>query len=152
MILHKRLILIRHANRDTDLPMLDNGLNDKGKKQVKQLVRFAHDKDLEGALFLSSPKKRCVETITPLAEALESTVKIEPNLSEGYSTKNLDAFIEKLKHEDAEVIVACSHGDWIPAFVQRLTGASISIKKAGWCEIELTGNDAFLTWLVQKYE
>jgi len=149
---HKRLILIRHAHRDTGNHILDNGLSDKGNKQVKLLLRFAHTRELENAVYFTSPKKRCVETITPLAKEFGARVTIENALDEGCSISQLDAFIDHWKLYGAGLTVACSHGDVIPMLVEKLTGGMISIKKAGWCEIELVGRDCYLTWLVQKYE
>ena len=149
---NKRLILIRHAHRDTDQPSLDNGLSEKGKKQLKQVVKFAQSRELEGAIYLSSPKKRCLETITPIATELGAKVKIEPGLGEGGSAAQLDAFIDQWKYAGAEVTVACSHGDVIPSLVEKLTGGVIALKKAAWCEVELAGRDCYLTWLVQKYD
>jgi 8-oxo-dGTP diphosphatase len=149
---HKRLILIRHAHRDTEDHYLDNGLSEKGHAQVKRVVRFSRDRKLEGAVFLSSPKIRCLETIAPVAEAFESKVMIEPALGEGASMSDLTAFLDQWKYSGAEVTVVCSHGDVIPMIVDQLTGGLISIKKAGWCEVELVGRDSYLTWLVQKYD
>ncbi len=151
-MVHKRLILIRHAHRDTENHALDNGLSDKGKKQVKQMIEFAHSRNIEGAVFLSSPKKRCLETITPLADQYQSKVKVEPGLGEGCSSSVLDSFLDQWKYSGAELTIASSHGDVIPLMIEKLTGGVISIKKAGWCEIELVGRDCYLTWLVQKYE
>ncbi len=148
----KRLVFIRHAHRDTEFHSRDNGLSEKGLKQVKQLVRFSEGRDLEGAEFISSPKLRCVETLSPVAKALKSEISIDRRLGEGGSLDDLDQFVDWWKYEGPNLLVACSHGDVIPFLVQKITGGVISIKKAGWCEIELVGNDAYLTWLVQKYE
>jgi len=65
---------------------------------------------------------------------------------------DLTAFLDQWKYSGAEVTVVCSHGDVIPMIVDQLTGGLISIKKAGWCEVELVGRDSYLTWLVQKYD
>lgn len=148
----KRLVFIRHAHRDTEFHSRDNGLSEKGLKQVKQLVRFSEGRDLEGAEFISSPKLRCIETLSPVAKALKTEISIDRRLGEGGSLDDLDQFVDWWKYEGPNLLVACSHGDVIPFLVQKITGGVISIKKAGWCEIELVGNDAYLTWLVQKYE
>jgi phosphohistidine phosphatase SixA len=148
----KRLVFIRHAHRDTEVHSRDNGLSEKGLKQVKQLVRFSEGRDLEGAEFISSPKLRCIETLSPVAKALKTEISIDRRLGEGGSLDDLDQFVDWWKYEGPNLLVACSHGDVIPFLVQKITGGVISIKKAGWCEIELVGSDAYLTWLVQKYE
>ncbi len=151
-MVHKRLIFIRHAHRDTEIHSRDNGLSDKGKKQVRQVVRFSQNRELEDGLFLSSPKVRCVETITPVAEALRSEIQIDARLGEGGTSADLVSFVDWWKYEAPDLTIACSHGDVIPMLVEKITGGMISIKKAGWCEIELVGREAYLTWLVQKYE
>jgi broad specificity phosphatase PhoE len=151
-MVHKRLIFIRHAHRDTEIHSRDNGLSDKGKKQVRQVVRFSQNRELEDGLFLSSPKVRCVETITPVAEALKSEIQIDARLGEGGTSADLVSFVDWWKYEAPDLTIACSHGDVIPMLVEKITGGMISIKKAGWCEIELVGREAYLTWLVQKYE
>ena len=151
-MIHKRIVFIRHAHRDTEIHSRDNGLSDKGKKQVRQVVRFSRLRELENALYLTSPKIRCVETITPVAEEYRSEVVVESRIGEGGTLKDLESFIDWWKYEAPDLVVACSHGDVIPLLVERITGGSVAIKKAGWCEIELFGRDATLTWLVQKYE
>jgi broad specificity phosphatase PhoE len=149
---HKRLILIRHAHRDTEVHSLDNGLSEKGKKQVRQLVRFSESREIDGAEFISSPKLRCVETLTPLANSMKSNVTIDRRIGEGTSASELGQFVDWWKYEGPDLLVVCSHGDVIPLLVQEMTGGQITIKKAGWCEVELVGSDVYLTWLVQKYE
>jgi len=151
-MVHKRLIFIRHAHRDTEIHSRDNGLSDKGKKQVKQVVRFSQTRELGDALFISSPKVRCVETLSPVAEEFKSEIVIDPRLGEGGTSADLVSFIDWWKYEAPDLTIACSHGDVIPMLVEKITGGVISIKKAGWCEIELVGREAYLTWLVQKYE
>lgn len=153
----KTLILIRHAHRDTDNPAQDNGLSDKGRKQVKQMLQFAGGhfdpkNILKYANFLSSPKKRCVETIMPLAEEFGAKVKIEPAIGEGCTEAKLEAFIESWKRDGAALTVACSHGDVIPMLVEKLVGTMIGIRKCGWCQIEMVDGICQITWLVQRYE
>jgi broad specificity phosphatase PhoE len=159
----KRLVLIRHAHRSTEDRTRDNGLSEKGHEQTKRLVKFARerlesDSDSFGKIeFLSSPKKRCRETLGPVADAIKSKVTIEPLLDEHHPgetaslfTSRVQEFLEKWKAQGSDLSVLCSHGDWIPLAVQLLTGAKIGLKKAAWCEIEYTGGECFITWLVQK--
>lgn len=149
---HKRLIFIRHAHRDTEIHTRDNGLSERGHEQVKLLVKHARNREIEDALFLSSPKVRCIETISPVAEDCRSKIKIDERIGEGCSAAAMESFVDWWKYEAPDLVVACSHGDVIPMLVQKLSGAAISIKKAGWCELELVGREVYLTWLVQKYD
>ena len=154
----KRLILIRHAHRNTDEPTRDNGLSDKGFDQVKKLVKFARER-LAGSnpAFFCSPKKRCQETLSPLAKELGGKMLIEERLTEhgvGESMPlylaRIEEFLDFWKYDGPDTSVICSHGDWIPIAIQKLTNAKVGIKKAGWVEIEYDGGEAYLTWIVQK--
>ena len=153
----KRLILIRHAHRDTEAPSRDNGLSEKGEQQVKRMLRY-FEKQIEGEVrFLSSPKKRCRETLGPLAERHGLDLEIDGRLTETgpierqeeVSTR-LGEFIDEWKYQGPDVLVVCSHGDIIPVLVERLTGARIGIKKCGVVEIEYFAGECHLTGLVQK--
>lgn len=157
----KRLILIRHAHRNTDDRLRDNGLSEKGLEQVKKLVKFAQtridDEDFKRIVFFTSPKKRCQETIAPIAKSFDFKVEIEERLDEHGAAESsalylarVDEFLDFWKYEGPETTVVCSHGDWIPVAIERLTGARIGIKKAGWIEVEYTSGECFLTWIVQK--
>ncbi|MBS1958912.1 MAG: histidine phosphatase family protein [Bdellovibrionales bacterium] len=154
----KRLILIRHAHRDTDEPGKDNGLSGKGNEQVKRLLKFASDRlDDTDPMFISSPKKRCQETLGPIAKMTGHKMEIDERLTEHGPTEStslylarIDEFLDHWKFECPDTTVVSSHGDWIPIAVQRLTGAKIGLKKAGWVEIEYAGGECFLTWIVQK--
>jgi len=155
----KTLILIRHAHRNADDPSRDNGLSDKGQEQVKKLVKFARNRLADAKpVFLCSPKKRCQETLGPVAKDLGFKFEIDERLTEHGVSENsalyqarIDEFLDFWKYECPEVTVICSHGDWIPVAIQKLTGAKVGIKKSGWCEIESVGVESFLAWLVQKH-
>lgn len=154
----KTLVILRHAHRNIDERTRDNGLSEKGKEQVKRMVTFAR-KRLEDVkpVFLSSSKKRCIETITPLAKEWGATVMVDERLTEHGPTENDQAYLARIeefldfwKQECPELTVICSHGDWIPVAIQRLTGAECALKKCGWAEIEHYQGSSYLTWLVQK--
>jgi broad specificity phosphatase PhoE len=157
--LTKRLILIRHAHRDTEEASRDNGLSDKGRQQVKRLVKYLKTglEGEKGFRCLSSPKKRCRETVEPIEESFRVEVEIDERLGETGPIEGrdevisrLEAWIDEWKYQGPELLVACSHGDIIPILVERLTGARIGIKKCGLVEIESLGGECFLTGLVQK--
>jgi broad specificity phosphatase PhoE len=171
-----RLILVRHAHRDTSSREADNGLSEKGREQAKELVsvfkkRIGKDslknsfKDaLTGAkiVLLSSPKKRCIETLTPFSKKIEVNVTIDPSLDEqkpeetlGNFEKRITSFLKfvqdldqenkkKSKSSDLHIFI-CSHGDWLPIALQKLVGVVIDMKKGGVAEVE----DGRLLGLVQ---
>jgi broad specificity phosphatase PhoE len=158
----KTLILIRHAHRDTEDPARDNGLSEKGRGQVLELVhhfKYWIEREHPKAKIkcFSSPKKRCVQTLTPIAEKLDLGVEIDSRLTEVSPMESrqqvearLESFLEDWKAKSAELTLVCSHGDFIPLCVQMLTGARIGIKKAGIVQIEGVSGEYFLTALIQK--
>jgi broad specificity phosphatase PhoE len=150
-----RLVLIRHAHRDTSEREQDNGLSAKGKEQVKGLKRFvqARRKREENfaqgrVLWLSSPKRRCRETLDPLAEKLaEESAVVDLRLdeqgvgeSESEFSRRIEAFVKDLAHQKADWVFVSSHGDWLPHVLDSVTGCPLSMKKGAWVEIQMEGS------------
>jgi 8-oxo-(d)GTP phosphatase len=135
----KTLVLIRHAHRDTSEAAADNGLSPKGRAQAEALPAL-YKKRLkeEAALLLSSPKRRCLETLAPLAESLGAKVRKDPRLLEG-DGGDLEGFLSWWKEEAPARVVACSHGDWIPYFLHLAAGALMPVRKGSWTELSLEG-------------
>jgi broad specificity phosphatase PhoE len=158
----KTLILIRHAHREVTDPGEDNGLSAKGRAQVEELVAHFHkyfQKEFAGSKirFLCSPKRRCRETLGPIALRENSDFKVDPRLSECSPTENSREFRERIKdfvgewrNSSKELLVICSHGDWIPELVAEITNARIALKKAGFVEIRESAGECTLSALVQK--
>lgn len=159
----KKLILIRHAHRDTQKRELDNGLSSKGEKQVRDLIRFfrarrSEEKEsFQSVNFLSSPKLRCVETLRPWAEAwggrvLKDVRLLELQGGEGFGDLmgRVENFTQSLvARPTQETTIVCSHGDWLPECLFHLVGHRIELKKAGFAEIDVDGGSARLRWVVQ---
>jgi broad specificity phosphatase PhoE len=150
-----RLFLVRHAHRDTTNRSEDNGLSEKGREQAKGLVAVFKNKVNKDSeiLLLSSPKTRCIETLTPFSKSMGLKITIDPNLDEAKPLespakfekrlKSFLSFTEKLGEELGEktkskdlCIFACSHGDWLPLALHHLIGVSIDLKKAGCAEVQ----------------
>lgn len=161
----KTLVLIRHAHRDTLDRSKDNGLSERGREQLESLKAYfkrssksSRAKEFRVA-WISSPKKRCLETLAPLA-ALDGSdpTPIELLLERG-EDEMLQHFDFRVREfcdwwikEAPELTFACSHGDWIPACVEALTGARVQISKGSWCEIVITAEtgEPALRWLIQR--
>lgn len=144
----KTLILTRHAHRDTSDRAADNGLSPKGRAQARALEeRFAEEypgRKGNAFLVLSSPKRRCVETVRGIARRAGRGVKISQLLTEqgeGESSRELEArvrkFVEWWKTQAPPRTLICSHGDWLPLALRSLTGAAADMKKGGWAEVVL---------------
>jgi len=138
----KTLIVTRHAHRDVNNRHDDNGLNEKGQKQAKYLSHYIIERYKKKSLYLSSsPKLRCQETLTPLAEELGLKINIDTLLdesgtqNEGLASRVLK-FIEWMNKKAPELTVICSHGDWLPLFFEETIGEAIDLKKSGIAELE----------------
>lgn len=138
------LELVRHGdsvNRSGwwNRPDRDRPLSDKGHQQARRLATALTGLGAEGAVaaVLSSPYLRCIQTVAPLAESLGLPVTTEEGLAEAPATPDTDgpwttsAWLagRALKvvgrmvaaHPDGRV-VACSHGDVVPALMALLAG------------------------------
>lgn len=137
----KTIILIRHAHRVTEPDRRrDNGLSIKGKRQTKKLKRKLNEYLNGRTLWLSSPKRRCVETLLPLTNKKEE-ILIEPLLDEGSSLEmKVKKFWKKINSHKNSTIVFCTHGDWIPVFTELCLGIEISLKKSGYLVFNVTSN------------
>lgn len=159
----KLLIIIRHAHRNKPHGrQADDGLSEKGQAQMQAMTKFFLNHVQEAKpVFLSSPKRRCMETVERLAASLGTTVVGTRELMEhgDYASKESDAqfkrrvkaFCETQLTNKDKVIVLCSHGDWIPEALHSLTRIPLSLKKCGYAEFEVTSGDPHLTWLVQTF-
>lgn len=159
--MNKTLVIIRHAHRDTAKGReLNNGLSEKGRRQVRKAFDFFFERfpEMETPVLLSSGKKRCLETLEPLARKLERKLTPHPLLLERTEKETatqfkarIKKFIAEWEKSSAAVTVICTHGDWIPVFFKTLLGTSIELKKGGWAEVEWVDKPQ-ITWLVQVLE
>jgi len=166
MDLPKTLVLIRHGHRDTSRRELDNGLSDKGKDQARWLKRFFSDRfgeltSPEGIWLVSSPKKRCQETLQPIAKALGRDLDIHPELDEQNPREpfmqlqgRVQDFIKEWRASQAQVTLVASHGDWLPIAAETLLGQSFDFKKGCWFEVQLEPLDGTirLRWYVPSFK
>ncbi len=132
------LVVTRHAHRDTFDKSLDNGLSERGKIQAKGLADLYRKRFAEKpALLLSSPKKRCIETLGPISQMLGVEIEIDPLLDEegGHIfeeyRKRILSFYENWLHRTDPL----THGDWIPDFFEIALRQRVSLEKGGWMEI-----------------
>ena len=161
----KTLILIRHAHRDTHNRGSDNGLSPKGKQQAELIAKyFSRSSKFERAqkeetAWVSSPKKRCLETLATVAKTLHQKVTPVELLSERAEDEMLQHFEHRIRDfcdwwitEAPALTVVCSHGDWILLAAEILTGGRVQTAKGSWCEIVIEeGSEPALRWLIQNF-
>ena len=121
-----QLYLVRHAKagerRTWTGDDVDRPLSKKGWKQSELLAKRLAKVD--PAALLSSEYVRCVQTLEPLAERLDTKVHVDQRLTED---EPVDPVLELIAGaEDGTVM--CSHGDIIPAVVHALSRSGTEIR------------------------
>lgn len=103
------LLLVRHASagdrntwRGADR---DRPLDGKGKGRAKELVAVLEPYRLEA--ILTSPARRCLETISPLARARGLEIAVRQELDEEHQLETGAALVRTLAGRD---VVVCGHG------------------------------------------
>lgn len=127
-----QLFLIRHAHagqRSNDGRDIYRPLSPQGRERADELVDVFVDQPIDR--LLSSPATRCAQTLAPLGSARTLPVEECDALWEGSS---IDDALLAMEIKDVEAVVACSHGDIIPALIDRLGGRGVPISGRG-CEL-----------------
>jgi phosphohistidine phosphatase SixA len=121
--------LVRHAHAGSRASWADDDdlrpLSPKGTRQANAL-RDRLDDAAVGCI-VSSPSRRCVETVEPLARRLGMPVDTRKELLEGADPDDALALVLSLASRDP---VVCSHGDLIPKMIRRLVGSGMKTKDA----------------------
>ncbi|MGE4232867.1 MAG: phosphoglycerate mutase family protein [Bacteriovoracia bacterium] len=147
--MNKQLILLRHGHRQKI--SFDNGLSEKGQKQAKAISKFFSHRFSEKPMLVSSPKKRCLETLDPLSKEYKREIEILAFLDEGGALEDKAIGFRKwIETEAPDLVVACSHGDVLPTIIQNLTGARVDLKKGSWTHILIHHSGNRLFELIQK--
>ncbi len=161
----KRLVMIRHAHRDTADRSQDNGLSKKGLEQAQRLRIFFQRRFSEhgvegGFQYFTSPKLRCQETMKhAIPRERRSEIILDARLSERSSGESLQEFkgrilnfFEDWRESSASTTLVCSHGDWIPVALQLLFGVTWEIKKGSWVELADDGSQTQLKWYIPTFK
>ena len=119
------VLFVRHAvavaRKDWRGPDHLRPLDERGTAQAEALV--AQLAPYRAARLLSSPTRRCVDTLAPLARALGLEVEEAEALGEGQSDEAL-TLVRKLA---PETVALCSHGDVIPGVLEALAAAGVDL-------------------------
>jgi 8-oxo-(d)GTP phosphatase len=124
--------LLRHgAAGDRDKWKKDDRLRPltkKGRKQADAIGENLRGRGIER--ILTSPSLRCIETVEPLARLIGAEVEVSDALAEGPDIDAAYGLIHDLAGTNA---VLCSHGDVIPATVNRLMWLGLTLESAFYC-------------------
>jgi broad specificity phosphatase PhoE/8-oxo-dGTP pyrophosphatase MutT (NUDIX family) len=124
--------LLRHAaagNRDNfNSDDRERPLTKKGKAQANSIAESLGEREIER--IITSPYKRCVQTVEPLAKMIGATIKISDALAEG---PDIDAAYDLIHSLAGANAVLCSHGDVIPAVMNRLMWLGLTLQSRFYC-------------------
>lgn len=90
-------------------------LSERGEAQARGIAELLVNAAPER--ILSSPARRCVQTLVPLADKLGGRVDTDARLFEGAGPDDVRSLVAELAGTDT---VLCSHGDVIPMLLQHL--------------------------------
>jgi phosphohistidine phosphatase SixA len=135
------MMLLRHASAGDrlDSPAVDRNrpLDRIGRTDARKLVKTLADRPVER--IVSSPHRRCVETVRPLAEARGLEVELTESLSPDARVADTLAVL----HELPANALVCTHRE----VIARLFGGSVSCEKGGAWVLEQRGS----RWLPAEY-
>lgn len=124
------IYVVRHAKAgsrsDFEGDDIDRPLTSAGRRQAAELAsRLAA---VSPTVIVSSPYRRCVETLEPLAVAIDAEVRIDARLGE-FATGRArpDTALFELLHSLPDRAVLCSHGDVIPAIINSLSEQGMQV-------------------------
>jgi len=112
----------------------------KGKRQAAALADYLGHRGIER--IYSSPFTRCVQSVEPLAEAIGAKVIEHDGLAEGPDIDAAYGLADELVGYNA---VLSSHGDVIPAVINRMMWAGLTLDSRFYCskgsmwEVQLEG-------------
>lgn len=143
---------MRHASAGTrddgDPNDINRALDAKGGRQAAALADALGQ--LQIAWVASSPSRRCLETVTPLAARSAINLEVVPELIEGTPIERSWAVLVRAAGLPGNAVL-CSHGDVIPELIHRAQHRGMEIHGKSGCSKgsmwKLTGwkDDRFTT-------
>jgi 8-oxo-dGTP diphosphatase len=126
--------LVRHASAgardDRDPHDIDRSLDAKGEGQAAALADALDQHDI--AWVASSPSRRCLETVTPLAARRAINLEVVTDLIEGTPIERTWAVLARAATLPGDAVL-CSHGDVIPELISRAQGRGMEIHGKSGC-------------------
>lgn len=125
--------LVRHAAAGDrsrwEPPDPERPLTPRGFAQAKALA--CELAEVGVSRIVTSPYVRCVQTVDPLADQIGLEVEPSGDLAEGAGPRELDRL---LKEASGSTTVLCTHGDVIPALLERLRWSGVRFQSPYACQ------------------
>lgn len=118
------IYFVRHAEPDkTSLDEVYRPLTKKGRADSVRLTEFFHDRDVD--FVYSSPYRRAVETVKPLADRYEKTIELERDFRERkVADKWIDDYEEFVEHQWADFLFRKETGECLQTVQDRNIAAT----------------------------
>ncbi|WP_033826813.1 histidine phosphatase family protein [Bacillus andreraoultii] len=124
----KNIYVIRHCEAVGQPP--EAQLTDRGYKQALELSELFFDVKIDR--IISSPYKRAIDSIQPLAKQLDIKIEINRQLTERVlSTKNLTDWLEKLRETFDNIDLKFDGGESSQEAMKRIVGVVEEVFKGG---------------------
>jgi 8-oxo-dGTP diphosphatase len=126
------IFLLRHGSAgNRDRWKKDDRLRPLTKKGARQASAIAETLASRGIeRIFTSPYKRCVETVEPIAALTGAKIEVSEALGEG---PDVDAAYQLIHDLAGTNAVICSHGDVIPATINRLMWLGLALQSRFYC-------------------
>ena len=125
------LFIVRHAEAGERAAWTGDDrrrpLTATGRRQAEALIETLAPHDFDH--ILSSPARRCVDTVRPMAEQRRMSLVEDDTLSEGTPFDLIDRLLRRYSLDD---VLLCSHGDVIGAIITALEQRSSLAPTSGW--------------------
>jgi phosphohistidine phosphatase SixA len=119
--------LIRHAKAKNRLEWSEpdelRPLTKRGRREAEALAKRLREEPL--TRLVSSPFVRCLQTLEPLAHALDLPIETTDLLAEGAGAEEALALLVLLAQE--EPIACCTHGDVLFDVVREVARSGVSL-------------------------
>ena len=135
------IFIVRHAKagRRTEWDGSDalRPLSDKGREQATALAQTLQK--LSPSKLISSPATRCMQTLDPLAKAINQEIRVDERLQEHGDIAEMIELFEDVP----DLTVMSSHGDMIPELIRLLERRGMEIgSKPDWRKASV--------WVIQR--
>lgn len=140
------LILVRHGERASLASSAggEPGLSPRGELQAAALaVALTAELGAAPPVLFSSPALRCIRTVAPLGKQLGIQPVVSEELSESHYGESPEQFVERCtlffdrwQQTPDQVVIACSHHDWIGEVSRAALGQAMWLDPADSIAIE----------------